>query len=134
MNLNIFPPLNACLNGLSAILLLCGFIAIKKSYKEVHKKFMISAFIVSSLFLVCYLYYHYHFGSKYFPDLGWIKTAYLMLLLTHTILAVVMLPFILLTFFHAHKQNWIKYKTFARLDLPMWLYVSVPGVVMYFRV
>jgi len=132
MNIALFPSLNACLNGLSAILLLSGYIAIKKGHKDLHKKLMISALATSTIFLGCYLFYHYHAGSKKFPDIGLIRNIYLGILLTHTILAVVMLPFIFLTFMHAFKQNWVTHKKWARITFPIWFYVSLTGVVIYF--
>lgn len=131
MSLAFLPTLNAWLNFLSAVLLCLGYFSIKKNDREGHKKFMLSAFIVSSLFLISYLYYHYHFPAKLFPDLGWIKTFYLVLLFTHIVLAVVMLPFIFISFFHAYKQNFSKHKKIARFALAMWLYVSVTGVIIY---
>lgn len=131
MNLAFLPTLNACLNFLSAVFLFLGYISIKKKNKKAHKTFMLSAFFVSSLFLASYLYYHYHFPAKLFPDLGWIKTFYLTLLFTHIILAVLMLPFIFISFFHAYKQSFVKHKKIAKFALAMWFYVSVTGVIIY---
>ncbi len=131
MSLSDLPALNASLNALASVLLFSGFIAIKNNKKELHKCLMISAFIVSSLFLASYLYYHFHFPTKKFPDLGWIKTLYYLILFPHIILAVVMLPMIFLTFVRAFKQDWEKHKKIARLTFPIWSYVSVTGVLIY---
>jgi uncharacterized membrane protein YozB (DUF420 family) len=132
ISLSDFPALNACLNGLSAICLLSGFIAIKKNKKELHKKLMVSAFVVSSVFLACYLYYHFHHPTTKFPDLGWIKIVYLVILFTHIVLATAMLPMIFLTFKHAFSENWVKHKKWAKITFPIWFYVSVTGVIIYF--
>lgn len=93
---------------------------------------MVSALVVSTLFLTCYLVYHYHAGSKKFPELGWIKTLYLVILIPHIILAAVMVPMILKTFWHAFKKEWESHKKIARLTFPIWMYVSITGVVIYF--
>ncbi len=131
MPLSELPFLNACLNALATLLLFSGFIAIKKRKKQLHKNLMIGAFCVSSLFLASYLYYHFHFPTKKFPDLGWIKTLYYLILFPHIILAVVMLPMIFLTFVRAFKQDWERHKKIARLTFPIWSYVSVTGVLIY---
>lgn len=93
---------------------------------------MIAALAVSTAFLTSYLIYHYHVPSKKFPDLGFIKTIYLLILIPHIILAVVMVPMILKTFWHAYKQEWEKHKKIARITFPIWMYVSVTGVIVYF--
>lgn len=131
MNITFIPTLNACLNFLSFSFLICGFIAIKKGKKDTHKKLMISALISSTTFLGFYLYYHYHFPTKHFPDLGWIKILYITILLTHTVLAVVMLPMIFITFRHAFKSNFILHRKWARRTFPIWSYVSATGVIIY---
>ncbi len=131
MNIAFIPTLNACLNFLSFVLLIAGFISIKVGKKEQHKRLMISALISSSTFLVFYLYYHYHFPVKKFPELGWIKTLYLTILLTHTVLAVVMLPMIFITFRCAFSGNFVLHKKWARRTFPIWSYVSATGVIIY---
>jgi uncharacterized membrane protein YozB (DUF420 family) len=95
---------------------------------------MISALIFSAIFLTGYLIYHYHHGSTKFPDLGWIKTVYLLILFPHIILAIVMVPMILITFYHAFKGNFEKHKKIARITFPIWLYVSVTGVIIYLMI
>ena len=131
MTIEDLPTLNASLNSVSFVLLLCGFFAIKKGRKELHIKLMTGALVVSAAFLTSYLIYHFHVPSKKFPDLGWIKTLYLLILFPHIILATVMVPMILKTFWHAWRGEWDKHKKIARITFPIWLYVSVTGVVVY---
>lgn len=131
MTIEDLPTLNASLNSVSFVLLLCGFFAIKKGKRELHIKLMTGALVVSAAFLTSYLIYHFHVPSKKFPDLGWIKTVYLLILFPHIILATVMVPMILKTFWHAWRGEWDKHKKIARITFPIWLYVSVTGVVVY---
>lgn len=131
MTVQDLPALNASLNTVAGILLLVGYISIKQGKKELHKKLMISALIVSAAFLTSYLIYHYHVPSKKFPDLGWIKTVYLIILIPHIILAAIMVPMILKTFWHAFRGEWEKHKKIARITFPIWMYVSITGVVVY---
>jgi putative membrane protein len=131
MQVQDLPTLNASLNAVAATLLLSGYIAIKNKKTELHKKLMVATFIVSSLFLTSYLIYHYYVGSVKFPDLGWIKTVYLLILIPHIILSAVMVPMILKTFWHAYRQEWEKHKKIARLTFPIWMYVSITGVIIY---
>ena len=131
MNVYDLPAINATLNGIATVLLGSGYVAIKLGRKELHKALMISALIVSAAFLACYLVYHYHAGSKPFPDLGWIKTVYLVILIPHIILAAVMVPMILKTFWHAFRGEWESHKKIARWTFPIWMYVSLTGVVIY---
>lgn len=132
MTVQDLPTLNASLNTFAGILLLSGYISIKKGNKILHRNLMIAALAVSTAFLTSYLIYHYHVPSKKFPDLGFIKTIYLLILIPHIILAVVMVPMILKTFWHAYKQEWEKHKKIARITFPIWMYVSVTGVIVYF--
>ena len=131
MNVYDLPAINATLNGIATVLLGSGYVAIKQGRKDLHKALMISALIVSAAFLACYLVYHYHAGSKPFPDLGWIKTIYLFILIPHIILAAVMVPMILKTFWHAFRGEWESHKKIARWTFPIWMYVSLTGVVIY---
>lgn len=131
MTVQDLPTLNASLNTVAGILLLFGYISIKQGKKELHKKLMISALLVSAAFLTSYLIYHYHVPSKKFPDLGWIKTVYLVILIPHIILAAVMVPMILKTFWHAFRGEWEKHKKIAKITFPIWMYVSVTGVIVY---
>lgn len=132
MTVQDLPNLNASLNSVAAVLLLSGYIAIKNNKRELHRNLMISALIVSAAFLTSYLIYHFHVPSKKFPDIGFMKTVYLVILIPHIILAAVMVPMILKTFWHAYKQEWDKHKKIARLTFPIWMYVSVTGVIVYF--
>jgi putative membrane protein len=131
MTVQDLPTLNATLNSIAGVLLLSGYIAIKKGHKELHKKLMFSALLVSAAFLTSYLIYHYQVPSKKFPDLGIIKTIYLIILIPHIILAAVMVPMILKTFWHAWRQEWEKHKKIAKITFPIWMYVSVTGVLVY---
>lgn len=132
MTVQDLPTLNASLNAVAATLLLSGYIAIKNKKENLHRNLMIAALVVSALFLTSYLIYHYHVPSKKFPDLGWIKTVYLVILIPHIILAALMVPMILKTFWHAFRKEWEKHRKIARLTFPIWMYVSVTGVVVYF--
>jgi uncharacterized membrane protein YozB (DUF420 family) len=131
MNYQIFPPLNACLNGLSGILLLTGFWFIKHKNKNAHRICMVSAFTTSIVFLGCYLFYHFHAGVLHFAGQGWIRPVYFTLLTTHTILAGCVPVLAIMTLRWALKGDFKKHKAIARITFPIWLYVSVTGVVVY---
>lgn len=124
--------LNAALNFTSGVLLFCGWLAIKRGDRELHRKLMLSALLVSALFLVSYVIrFVGKGGTTHFPDVGWIRTVYLGILLTHTILAAVV-PFLALrTVFLAWKERWDAHRKLARITFPIWIYVSVTGVVIY---
>ena len=132
MRLELFPPINASLNGLSALLLLIGYILIRNRKVAAHATMMISAFISSTIFLACYLTYHAMMKGHVtiFPASS-IRPVYLIILGTHTLLAIAILPMILITFYRALTRNWIKHRKIARWTFPLWLYVSVTGVVIY---
>jgi uncharacterized membrane protein YozB (DUF420 family) len=123
--------LNASLNGTSAVLLACGYAAIKNGKMKVHKVFMIAAFAVSTVFLASYLIYHYRVGHVPFQGQGWIRPVYFALLLSHTILAIVIVPLILVTLRRAWLEKFDKHRVIARWTLPLWFYVSVTGVIVY---
>lgn len=125
------PLLNAFLNSTSATLLVTGWVMIRGRKILAHRLCMVAAFLTSTLFLVSYLYYHYHHGSTRFQGTGLLRTVYLTILGTHTVLAVVILPLILLTFARALKGNFAAHRRVARWTLPLWLYVSVTGVIVY---
>lgn len=131
MELTAFPALNASLNAATAVLLLVGLALIKSGRREAHRWTMVAAFLCSTLFLACYLYYHYHVGSVHFRKTGWIRTVYFTILLTHTTLAVLVLPIILRTLFLAAKGRFEEHRKAARWAFPVWLYVSVTGVTVY---
>ena len=126
--------LNATLNATSAILLAVGYAAIRAGKREAHKRFMISAFLVSCTFLVSYLVYHYRVGHVVFKGQGWIRPVYFALLISHTILAVVIVPLILITLRRAWLERFDKHRLIARWTLPLWLYVSITGVIVYVMV
>lgn len=126
--------LNATLNGTSAVLLACGYVAIRQGKMKVHKAFMIAAFSVSTAFLVSYLIYHYRVGHVVFQGQGWIRPVYFALLLSHTVLAVVIVPMILVTLRRAWLARFDRHRIIARWTLPLWLYVSVTGVIVYLMV
>jgi uncharacterized membrane protein YozB (DUF420 family) len=127
--------LNACLNGLSGVLLACGYAAIRAGKKNVHRVFMLSAVGVSSLFLISYLTYHIRVGKAVlFQGQGWIRPAYFSLLTSHTILAAAIVPLITVTLRRAWLKRFDKHRLIARWTLPLWFYVSVTGVIIYFMV
>src|SRR5579863_3285198 len=126
--------LNATLNGTSAILLAAGYAAIRTGKREAHKRFMISAFVVSCGFLVSYLIYHYRVGHVAFQGQGWIRPIYFVLLTSHTILAIVIVPLILITLRRAWTEKFDKHRAIAKWNLPLWFYVSVTGVIVYWMV
>jgi len=129
------PALNATLNGISAILLAAGYIAIRKGKRETHKKLMVSAFFVSCAFLVSYLIYHARIHQVvHFQGQGWIRPVYFTLLTSHTILAIIIVPLILITLRRAWLRRFDKHRLVARWTLPLWFYVSVTGVIVYFMV
>jgi len=131
MNIHLFPPINATLNGLSAVLLTAGFIFIKRKNIPAHRACMIAAFSTSVLFLICYLTYHAMGGFTKFEKPEWFRPYYLILLGTHTLLAVVIVPLILMTLNRALKERFELHKKIARWTWPLWMYVSVTGVIVY---
>ena len=129
--LHFFPLIDATLNALSAVLLICGFYFIRKRNIPAHRACMLSAFGTSTLFLGCYLTYHYFHGVTHFPGHGSIRTFYLSLLGSHTMLAVVIVPLILTTLYRAWRRRFDAHRRIAVWTLPLWIYVSVTGVVVY---
>jgi putative membrane protein len=130
MNFDL-PLLNACLNGLSSVFLILGWRAIKKEQIQKHKTLMITAFVTSTIFLASYLFYHFTQGHFKFTGEGLKKTIYLLILGPHIILAMAMVPMIILCFVFAFRGQLITHRKLARITLPIWLYVSVTGVVLY---
>jgi len=125
------PHLNAFLNGTSAVLLITGYSFIRARKVIAHRACQVAALIVSSLFLVSYLVYHYHHGTTRFLGVGFVRPLYFTILTSHTILAVVIVPLIFLTFYRALRGDFIRHRRIARVTLPLWLYVSVTGVIVY---
>jgi len=133
-DLSIFPALNASLNGLSGILLLVGHSLIRKKRVAAHRACMLAAFASSTVFLACYLYYHFHAGVIRFQGRGWIRPVYFTLLTSHTLLAIVVVPMVLITLARALRSDFERHRAIARWTYPIWLYVSVTGVLVYFFV
>ena len=127
----VLPTVNACLNGLAALLLIWGYTLIRRKQVSTHRKVMIAAFITSCLFLVCYLIYHAQVGSVHFPKTGVIRTVYLSILGTHTALAAAVPVLAIITLRRGLSSRFDKHRRIARWTLPIWLYVSVTGVVVY---
>jgi uncharacterized membrane protein YozB (DUF420 family) len=128
---SIFPPLDATLNGTTAILLMIGHNFIKRGAVAKHRATMIAAFITSSVFLACYLYYHFHVGSVRFRGNGLSRPIYFSILISHTVLAAVVVPMILVTLTLALKNRFDRHRRLARWTYPIWMYVSVTGVIVY---
>ena len=137
MTMSELPAVNATLNGASAVLLGFGFYFIKRKNQPAHQKCMVGAFITSVLFLACYLTYHgyrayaLHLGPTRFVNPAWFRPIYLSILLTHTVLAVVIVPLVLITLSRALRQRFDRHRKIARWTWPIWMYVSVTGVLIY---
>ncbi len=127
----ILPHVNAVLNTISTVLLLVGFVMIRRGKRESHKKVMISALIVSALFLVFYLIYHFTAPIFVFPGSGWAVPAYYALLISHVILATLVTPMVFVTVWRALHGSFERHKAIARWTFPVWLYVTVTGVAIY---
>lgn len=130
-DLSIFPALNATLNGVSAVLIATGRVLIKRKKVALHRACMISAVATSTLFLASYLYYHAHVGSVRFPGQGWIRPVYFTLLISHTVLAAAVVPLVLLALIAGLRGRFERHRRVARWAFPIWLYVSVTGVMVY---
>jgi uncharacterized membrane protein YozB (DUF420 family) len=125
------PAVNASLNALSGILLLIGYALIRTRRIQQHRRFMIAAFVCSSLFLVCYVVYHAQVGSVRFTRQGFVRPLYFTILVTHVTLAATVLPLAILTLSRGLKGRYAQHVRIARWTLPIWLYVSVTGVLVY---
>jgi putative membrane protein len=130
-DLSFMPGVNAVLNATSAILLVLGFAAIRSGRRDIHKRLMVSAFVASAVFLIGYVIYHYAHGDTPYQGVGPIRTVYFTVLISHVLLSIIMLPMILTTFYLASQERFAAHKRLARWTLPIWLYVSVTGVVIY---
>ena len=132
MTIQDLPIVNACLNALATVFLMFGFVYIKKGNKTAHRNCMISAFVTSAVFLTCYLIYHFstEVVTK-FVEPEWFRPIYLVLLLTHVVLAVVILPLIFITLSRALKERFDQHRKIARWTWPLWMYVSITGVLIY---
>src|SRR6266496_3172381 len=131
MTVHDLPAVNATLNALSGILLLAGYTRIRARRIEQHRKFMIAAFVTSSLFLVCYVVYHAQVGSVRFTRQGLVRPVYFTILVTHVSLAALVLPLAIVTLSRGLKARFERHRAIARWTLPIWLYVSVTGVLVY---
>jgi uncharacterized membrane protein YozB (DUF420 family) len=131
VTLQDLPAVNASLNALSGILLVIGYALIRQRRIETHRKVMIAAFVTSSLFLVCYVVYHAQVGSVRFTRQGFVRPLYFTILITHVTLAAAVLPLALITLSRGLKARYARHRTIARWTLPIWLYVSITGVLVY---
>ncbi|WCJ61246.1 DUF420 domain-containing protein [Fontisphaera persica] len=132
LTLEMLPTLNACLNTLATLCLLAGYWAIRRGHPKVHRALMVSALAASTAFLTSYLIYHAQAERTVFREPAWFRPIYLVILLTHTVLAVVIVPLVLTTLWRAWKEQWDAHRRLARWTLPLWLYVSVTGVLIYY--
>ncbi len=128
---SIFPKINATLNGCSAALLVTGRVLIARGQRTAHRVVMLTALGTSAVFLLSYLYYHYHVGSVHFRGTGWSRPLYFTILISHTILAAVIVPLVIITLNRALRGRFDRHRAIARWTFPLWLYVSVTGVVVY---
>jgi putative membrane protein len=131
VNVADLPSLNAALNGVAGCFLVAGWVFIRAGRRNAHRACMIAAFAASALFLVSYVVYHVNAGSRPFPGTGMARTFYLSILLTHIVLAAAILPMALVTLARAMQGRFDRHARIARWTLPLWLYVSVTGVVIY---
>jgi putative membrane protein len=126
------PALNAMLNSVSTVLIIAGFAAIKQRKFVTHMKFMLTAFITSSLFLISYLVYHHYVGHTPFPGEGFIRPVYFTILISHIILSAFVVPLVLTSYYFAFSGKFITHRKVSKWTFPIWLYVSVTGVMIFF--
>jgi putative membrane protein len=129
--LSSLPAIDASLNGASALFLVTGYLFIRRGKISLHRACMTTAFACSTVFLACYVYFHLHAGIVRFGGEGWIRPVYFTLLTSHTILAVIIVPLVLITLTRALRERFDRHRAIARWTLPLWLYVSVTGVIIY---
>jgi uncharacterized membrane protein YozB (DUF420 family) len=127
-----FPAVNATLNGTSAVLLIAGRVLIAQGRIAAHRACMLAAVGTSSLFLACYLFFHFKVGNILFLGQGWPRTVYFTILISHVTLAIVILPMVIVTLNRGLKARYDKHRAIARWTWPLWIYVSVTGVIVYF--
>ncbi len=125
------PHLNALLNATSAVLLLAGYTFIRRNRVRAHRNCQVSALVTSTVFLASYLTYHYYHGATRFPGQGVMRPIYFTILISHTILAIAIVPLVIVTFLRALRGDFERHRRIARWTLPLWLYVSITGVVVY---
>ena len=129
--MTLWPALNATLNATSAVLLVCGYRAIRRNAITRHKRCMLAACVISFLFFVSYAMYHWRVGSVPFGRTGWIRSVYFTILVSHTLLAITIVPLVIRTVWLALHDRLAQHRRLARVTLPLWLYVCVTGVVVY---
>jgi uncharacterized membrane protein YozB (DUF420 family) len=132
MDIHSLPAVNAVLNGTAAVLLAVGYTLIRKKRIQAHRRVMLTAFGVSVVFLACYLIYHFEAGVVYYQRTGWMRALYLTILTTHTILAAITPVLAIITLRRGLRMDVTRHRAIARWTLPIWMYVSVTGVVVYF--
>src|SRR5208282_2138607 len=125
------PAVNATLNGACTVFLVAGYAFIRNRKIDLHRFCMVTAFLCSTVFLILYLYFHFHAGLIRFGGQGWIRPVYFTILISHTILAVVIVPLVLITLTRALRERFDRHRAIARWTLPLWLYVSITGVIVY---
>lgn len=131
MNVTDLPAINATLNAISAVLLTSGFVLIRRGQRDLHKRCMLAALTTSALFLACYVVYHLQVGSRPFPGQGAARLVYFTILITHVVLAMTILPLALVTTYRGLSSQFSRHVAVARWTFPIWLYVSVTGVIIY---
>ena len=133
MAVPVFTTINASLNFLAGVLLLCGWLAIKRKNQDLHRRFMTAALICSAVFLVCYVSYHamLHGVVTRYQGVGIKRLVYFTILLTHTPLAMIIVPFCLRAVWHARREDFVRHTRITRWLYPVWMYVSVTGVIIY---
>ncbi len=131
MDYSIFPPINASLNATAGVFLALGFWAVKRNRLDLHRRLMICALACSTVFLSGYLFYHFNSGLTHYQHTGWIRWLYFTILITHTPLAVIIVPFIFAAVYFAIKGQFDKHTRITRWLFPVWMYVSVTGVIIY---
>lgn len=132
MSIRMLPALNAILNATSGILIIIGYVMIRRKKVAAHRACMIGAVSASILFLISYLIYHFNVGATRFAGTGWSRPFYFTVLISHTILAVMLVPFVVVTLRRALKGDFARHRKVARWTFPMWVYVSITGVIVYF--
>ena len=133
-DIGILPKMNALINSTVSVLLVLGYIAIRKGRKERHKALMLTAFSLSALFLISYVLYHSVAGDARFGGQGWIRPVYFFILISHILLATAIVPLVLVTIYRSTSGQLQKHRKIARWTLPLWLYVSVTGVIVYLMI
>jgi putative membrane protein len=131
VSLSDLPTVNACLNTVAAILLALGWVAVRRGRTGLHARFMIAAFVTSVIFLASYITYHYQHPTTPYSGTGWARGAYFAILISHIVLAALVPPLALWTLWLAARKRWESHRRWARWTFPIWIYVSITGVVVY---